>query len=71
MRLPTRDLSVYNLNPNREDYEDMKEYRQRRALNRIILKEYKKGTMFWNSTFQGTYIRKEKEGQRDVGASQE
>jgi len=71
MILPTRDLSVYNLNPNREDYEDIEEYRQRRALNKIILKEYKKGTMFWNSRFQGTYIRKEKKGQRDVGASQE
>jgi|TARA_R110000822_G_scaffold16329_2_gene55704 hypothetical protein len=70
MILPTRDLSVYNLNPNREDYEDMEEYRQRRALNRIILKEYKKGTMFWNSKVRGTYTLKEKEGQRDVGASQ-
>jgi hypothetical protein len=70
MILPTRDLSVYNLNTNREDYEDMEEYRQRRALNRIILKEYKKGTMFWNSKVRGTYTLKEKEGQRDVGVSQ-
>jgi hypothetical protein len=64
MILPTRDLSVYNLNPNREDYEDMEEYRQRRALNRIILKEYKKGTMFWNSRFQGTYTLKERNKRR-------
>jgi len=70
MILPTRDLSVYNFNTNREDYEDMEEYRQRRALNRIILKEYKKGTMFWNSKVRGTYTLKEKEGQRDVGVSQ-
>ena len=70
MLLPTRDLSVYNLSPKREDYEDMEEYRQRRALNRIILKEYKKGTMFWNSRILGTYTLKEKEGQRDVGVSQ-
>tara|TARA_B110000285_G_C14971053_1_gene536573 strand:- start:72 stop:257 length:186 start_codon:yes stop_codon:yes gene_type:complete len=61
MILPTRDLSFYNLNPKREDYEDMEEYRQRRALNKIILREYKKGT----------YTLREKEGQRDVGASQE
>ena len=71
MILPTRDLSVYNLNPNREDYEDMEEYRQRRALNKIILTEYKKGTMFWNSRVRGTYTLREKRGQRDVGASQE
>lgn len=59
MILPTRDLSVYNLNPNREDYEDFEEFRQRRKLNKIILKEYKKGTMFWNSRFQGTYKKLE------------
>ena len=71
MILPTRNLSFYNLNPKREDYEDMEEYRQRRALNKIILREYKKGTMFCNSRVQGAYPLREKEGQRDVDASQE
>jgi hypothetical protein len=55
MILPTRDLSLYNFNPIREDYEDIEEYRQRRKLNYIILKEYKKGTMFWHSRLRGTY----------------
>jgi len=54
MILPTRDLSFYNFNPKREEYEDQEEYRQRRKLNQLILKTYKKGVVTWYSSYQGT-----------------
>ena len=54
MILPTRDLSFYNFNPKREEYEDQEEYRQRRKLNQLILKTYKKGVVTWYSSHQGT-----------------
>lgn len=43
--------------PERMENEDFSDYQDRRIASQMFVKEIKRGTYFWNSTEQGTYIK--------------